>query len=120
MDVKNPELVLVRGINSSWFKENFSQLWIGFGGTPQATPKEDAYYIGLYLDAPESSITHIGIVDRIERYEMGADFYLKAIIKLNNPVYPEHPIRKHENWTLLDLGLNLNQMESLRNQLGMV
>mgnify|MGYP001191844388 CR=1 FL=1 len=117
MNVTNPDLVLVRGINSDWFKENFSQLWIGFGGSPQATPKEDAYYVGLYMEAPTSAITHIGIVDYIERYENGADFYLKAIIKLKNPVNPGHAIRKHENWTLSQLGLNQIEVDNIRNQL---
>jgi hypothetical protein len=48
MNVNNPELVIVRKINSKWFEKNFSQLWIGFGGSPQAIPKEDAFYVGLY------------------------------------------------------------------------
>jgi hypothetical protein len=116
MNVTNPELVLVRGINSEWFKENFSQLWIGFGGSPQAIPKEDAFYVGLYLESPVSKITHIGIVDSIDRNGT-CDFYLKAIIKLNNPVDPGHAIRKHENWTLTRLGLNQIQMENIRQQL---
>lgn len=114
MKVTNRDLVLVRGINSEWFRDNFSKMWIGFGGSPQATPKEDANYIGLYLEAPVSAITHIGIVERIERYENGADFYLKAIIKLDNPVKPGHAIRKHENWTLSEFGLNRSEMEQFR------
>lgn len=120
MNVTNPDLVIVRGINSDWLSENFSQLWVGFGGTPQATPKEDAYYVGLYMEAPTSAITHIGIVDDIERNENSADFYLKAIIKLKNPVNPGHAIRKHENWTLSQLRLNQNQMDSIRNQLSVL
>lgn len=115
MNVINPNLVIVRGINSEWFKENFSQLWIGFGGSPQAVPKEDAYYIGLYLEAPISAISHIGIVAYIDRYENGADFYLKSIIKLSNSISIGHAIRKHENWTLKDLGLDSEEMEKLRN-----
>lgn len=114
MNVTNPNLVLVRGINSDWFVENFKDFWIGFGGSPQAIPKEDAYYVGLYLEAPESTITHIGIVDDIERHVGGADFYLKAIIKLENPVNPGHAIRKHENWDLASLGLNETQIANLR------
>lgn len=121
MNVKNPDLVLVRGINSEWFEKNFSELWIGFGGsTPQAIPKEDAYYVGLYLNAPISAITHIGIVDRIERYDNGADFYFKAIIKLKNSIDPGHPIRKHENWDLSSLGLTRAQMEDMRKLLGTI
>ena len=117
MNVKNPDLVIVRGINSEWFKENFSQFWIGFGGSPQAVPKEDAYYVGLYLEAPVSAISHIGIVDHIDRYDTGADFYLKSIIKLSKPVNPGHAIRKHENWTLKDLGVDSKEMEILRKEL---
>lgn len=117
MNVKNPNLVIVRGINSDWIKENFSQLWIGFGGSPQATPKEDSYYVGLYMEAPISAITHIGIVEKIERYNNRVDFYLKAIIKLKNQVNPGHAIRKHENWELSQLGLNTNQMDILRHQI---
>lgn len=120
MNVKNPELVIVRGINSEWFKENFSQLWIGFGGTPQATPKEDAYYVGLYMEAPDSAITHIGIVERIDRYKNGADFYLKSIIKLSKPIKTGHAIRKHENWELSQFGLSRNQMDSIRSQLNLI
>ena len=120
MKVTNNELVLVRGINSTWLNENFSQLWIGFGGSPQAIPKEDAFYVGLYLEAPVSAITHIGIVDRVERHDDGADFYLKAIIKLHNPINPGHPIRKHENWTLVQFGLTSVQMEILRLQLSTI
>lgn len=117
MNVKQSDLVIVRGINSDWFKDNFSQLWIGFGGTPQATPKNDAFYVGLYLEAPISKITHLGIVDKITRHDNGADFYLKAIIKLNKPVDPGHAIRKHENWKLSELGLNNEAIENLRLQL---
>jgi hypothetical protein len=117
MNVTNSDLVIVRGINSEWFKENFSQFWIGFGGSPQAIPKEDAYYVGLYLEAPVSSISHIGIVESIDRYDNGADFYLKSIIKLSNPISPGHAIRKHENWTLSQLGLNQKEMNNIRNQL---
>jgi len=118
MKVTKPDLVLVRGINSEFLKENFSQLWIGFGGSPQAVPKEDAYYVGLYLEAPISAITHICIVDNIERYDSGGvDFYLKAIIKLQKPINPGHPIRKHENWNLADLGLSQIKMDKIRQEL---
>ena len=115
MNVKNPDLVLVRGINSEFFKENFSQLWIGFGGTPQATPKEDAYYVGLYMESPISAITHIGVVERIDRFDNGADFYLKAIIKLHKSINPGHAIRKHENWNLSQFGLTQTQMDTIRS-----
>lgn len=120
MNVKNPELVIVRGINANWFEKNFSEFWIGFGGSPQATPKEDAYYVGLYLEAPVSAITHIGIVDNIDRYAGGADFYLKALIKLKNPIKPDHAIRKHENWKLSDFRLTSQQMQNFMSQLNSI
>ncbi len=117
MNVTNNNLVIVRGINSDWFEENFSEMWIGFGGSPQAIPKEDAYYVGLYMEAPTSAITHIGIVDEIIRTNDRADFYLKAIIKLEKPINPGHAIRKHENWALSRLGLNQNEMNEIRSLL---
>ena len=120
MNVTNKELVLVRGINSTWFNENFGQFWVGFGGAPQAIPKEDAYYVGLYLEAPVSKITHIGIVERIEPYNGGVDYYFKALIKLENPIDPGHAIRKHENWKLSDFHLTSAQMENLRLQLAAI
>lgn len=120
MNVKNPELVIVRGINNDWLNKNFSELWIGFGGTAQATPKEDAFYVGLYLSAPVSAIVYIGIVDKIKRYNKGADFYLKSIIKLRNPIKPKNAIRKHENWNLSRLGLNKNDMDDIRNKIRVI
>ncbi len=42
-------------------------------------------YIGLYVDAPCSKITCIGIVDDIVRDENYAEFYIKALIKLKIP-----------------------------------
>lgn len=106
MNVLDNELVIVRGINNEWIKNNFTEMWVGFGGSPNAIPKDDANYVGFYVGAPISKITHIGIVDSIDRYDEGADFYLKAIIKLENPVQTDHPIRKHEYWHLKDFGLN--------------
>jgi len=121
MKVNNPDLVLVRGINKEHFINNFKELCIGFGGAPQAIPKEDAYYVGLYLEAPDSAITHIGIVDRNERYEDGGvEFFLNAIIKLDKSIKPGHAIRKHENWTLSQFGLDRAQMENLRTQLSLI
>lgn len=115
MNVTDDELVIVRGINDTFFKENFSELCIGFGGDPRAVPTEDAYYVGLYLGAPNSAITHIGVVETIEREDdPSALFYLKAVIKLNEPLVPDHPIRKHEYWHLSDFKLDPALMEILR------
>lgn len=76
--------------------------------------------MGLYLEAPISAITHIGIVERIERYDNGADFYLKAIIKLKIKIDLGHPIRKHENWDLSAFGLTRAQMEDIRKKLNTI
>ena len=120
MNVQNPELVIVRGINSDWSAKNFSDLWVRFEGNPQAVPKEDAHYVGLYSESPVSKITHIGVVERIDRSLNRADFYLKTIIKLKNPIDPGHPIRKHENWSLSQFNLTTLQMIILHHWLRMV
>jgi len=120
MNVKDPELVIVRGINSDWMDENFTRLKIFFGGSWRATPKEDAYYVGLYLESPKSVITHIGIVDNIERLKNMAIFNLKAIIRLKEPIDRGHAIRAHENWELSDFGLTKTQMERIREQLNVI
>lgn len=114
MNVTNPDLVIVRGINDVWLKENFSKMWIGFGGEPIAIPKEDANFVGLYINAPVSAITYIGVVDSIDRYAGGADFYLKALVELPQPIKPGHAIRKHENWNINNFGLSTNQIAQLR------
>lgn len=114
MNVTNPELVIARGINDTWFKENLSKMWIGFGPNPVGIPKEDAYFIGLYVQAPVSAIKYIGVVDTIDRYPGGADFYLKAIIELPQPVDPGHAIRKQEYWNINNLGLNASQITLLQ------
>lgn len=120
MNVKNKELVIVRGINSDWLVKNFTEFWVGFGGSSQATPKEDSYYVGLYLSSPVSAIAFIGIVDKIYRYKNGADFHLKTIIKLKNPIKPKNAIRKHENWNLSRLGLNKALMDKIKNQTNVI
>ncbi len=108
MNIQDPTLVIVRGINQEWIAENFTEMWIGFGGSPVGVPVQDAKYVGLYLGAPVSKITHIGIVDRIEPDNGGKSYYLKVIIKLDkeNQVDPGHAIRKHEYWHLKDFGLS--------------
>lgn len=52
-------MVLVGGINSEFFKENFSQIWTGFGVTPKPTPKEDVNFVGLYMESTFASINSI-------------------------------------------------------------
>jgi len=87
--------------------DHFKEMAVYFGGDPKAIPARDANFIGFYLEAPDSAITHIGIVERIVRSDTEATFYLKAIIKLDEPVKVQdgHGIRKQEYWTLRSLGI---------------
>lgn len=101
-------MVIVRGMKEEWFMEHFKNMEVYFGGDPKAIPKKDADYIGFYLESPISAITHLGLVNKIERYDDGATFYLKAIIKLDDPIktVDKHAIRKQEYWKLEDLGIH--------------
>lgn len=114
MNVNNPDLVIVRGINDDWFKENLSKMWVGFGGLPQAIPVEDAFFVGLYVSAPVSAVKYIGVVNKIDRYNGGADFYLKALIELPALIGHNLGIRKHVYWNIADFGLSQNQIDLLR------
>lgn len=100
--------VIVRGMTKEWFIDHFKNMAVYFGGDPKGVPARDAKYIGFYLEAPESAITHIGIVDSIDRSNGEATFNLKAVIKLDEPfkIQDSHAIRKHEYWTLEELGIN--------------
>lgn len=102
------ERVIVRGMKQEWFMDHFKDMAVYFGGDPRGVPAKDADYIGFYLEAPDSAITHIGVVESIEREDSGATFYLKAVIKLDDPIktVDEHAIRKQEYWTLSELGIN--------------
>jgi hypothetical protein len=99
--------VIVRGMTEEWFINHFKDMEVYFGGDPRGIPAYDADYIGFYLEAPVSAITHIGIVSRIVRYNGGATFYLKAIIQLDEKIsVADHAIRKQEYWSLKSLGIN--------------
>ena len=102
------QMVIVRGMKREWFIDHFKEMAVYFGGDPRGVPAKDARYIGFYLEAPDSAITHIGVVESIERNDAGTTFHLKAIIKLDQPVRPddEHAIRKQEYWTLEELGIS--------------
>lgn len=99
--------VIVRGMTQEWFMDHFKDMTVYFGGDPRGVPAKDADFVGFYLEAPVSAITHLGIVEKIERKKNSATFYLKAIIKLDSPVktIDEHAIRKQEYWTLTELGI---------------
>ena len=102
------ERVIVRGMKEEWFMDHFKDMAVYFGGDPRGVPAKDANYIGFYLEAPISAITHLGVVESIIRESGSATFNLKAIIKLDKPVktIDEHAIRKQEYWTLSELGVN--------------
>lgn len=124
MNVKNQDLVIVRGINSDWFADNFIDMEIYFGGNNLAVPIHDAYFIGFYLEKPTSAITHIGIVKDIKRTvdnngNKSAIAYLSAVVKLPKRVetIDAHAIRKHEYWTLNDLNLSTTTMILLRDSI---
>lgn len=99
--------VIVRGMTKEWFLNHFKDMEVYFGGDPRAIPAYDTDFIGFYLEAPDSAITHIGIVSHIDRQADGATFYLKAILKLDDVVkVTDHAIRKQEYWTLKQLGID--------------
>lgn len=107
MSRKKTHKVIVRGMTKEWFIDHFKDMAVYFGGDPKAIPAYDSDFIGFYLEAPDSAITHVGIVDRIARNAKGATFHLKAVIKLDKPVkVANHGIRKQEYWSLNKLGIN--------------
>ena len=102
---KTPQVAIVRGMTADWFMDHFKDMKVYFGGK-YGTPVKDSDYIGFYLEAPDSAITHIGIVEEIDRQAQDVTFHLKAIIKLDEPVKVEsHAIRKQEYWPLEELGI---------------
>jgi hypothetical protein len=105
MAEKRPQVAIVRGMTTEWFLTHFKDMKVPFGGK-YAIPASDSDYIGFYLEAPISAITHIGVVESIDRQPEETTFYLKAVIKLDEPVKVEdHAIRKQEYWTLEELGI---------------
>ncbi|GAJ12886.1 unnamed protein product [marine sediment metagenome] len=104
---KKTQKVIVRGMKKEWFIDHFKDMEVYFGGDPRGVPAYDSDFIGFYLEAPDSAITHIGLVDQIERDSDGATFHLKAVIKLDEPIkVADHAIRKQEYWELKELGID--------------
>jgi hypothetical protein len=103
------EIVIVRGMTGNWFMNHFKDMEVYFGGDPRAVPSRDCRFLGFYLEAPDSAITHIGIVDRIERNQNppSAVFFLRGVFKLDKPIPTGdgHGIRKQEYWSLAELGI---------------
>lgn len=107
MSHKKTHKVIVRGMTSKWFMDHFKDMAVYFGGDPRGIPAYDSDFIGFYLEAPDSAITHIGIVDNVVRDSDGATFHLKAVIKLDEPIkVADHAIRKQEYWELSELGIH--------------
>ena len=106
MAEKKKQCAIVRGMTKDWFMNHFKDMEVYFGGDPRGVPAYDADFIAFYLEAPDSAITHIGVVDKIVREKGRAVFYLKAIIKLDKPKkVPDHAIRKQEYKSLEYLGI---------------
>jgi hypothetical protein len=110
--------VLVRGMKKEWFHEHFTEMVVYVGNEGRHKPSVDVDFIGFYLEAPDSAITHIGVVEDIGEGDETTSFWLKAIIKLDNPIKVDHPIRKQEYWTLEQLGIS--KVAVLFNQFSMV
>jgi len=92
------ELVIVRGINDEFIKDNLVFFDVYFGGTPQAIPSNGARFIGFYIANSEQTVSHVGIVDRIN--EDRTTWHLSAIFELKHPVHVDHALRKHECWRI--------------------
>ncbi|HEX8672101.1 MAG TPA: hypothetical protein VF710_09440 [Longimicrobium sp.] len=96
--------VIVRGMTAEWFGDHYKDMKVYFSGL-RSVPQYDSDFIGFYLEAPDSAITHIGVVDSIDRQTHETTFHLRAVIKLDEPVQVDHGIRKQEYWTLRQLGI---------------
>jgi len=106
MTEKIAQVAIVRGMTANWLMDHFKDMKVYFGGK-YGIPVNDSDYIGFYLEAPVSAITHIGIVEDIDRQPDEVTFHLKAVIKLDKPVkVSDHAIRKQEYWPLEKLGIS--------------
>jgi len=116
MNVKNPNLVIIRSIHPTKFPDHFSLMWIDFDCDyfSQTIPV-DVNYVGFYSESHDSMITHIGIVNEIEPYDNGKDYFLKAIVKLENPLEIDHPIKGYEYRELSNFNLTELELSILNN-----
>ena len=106
-------------MKNEWFMNHFKDMEVYFGGDSRAIPAYDSDFIGFYLEAPRSAITHIGIVEEIIPSQTGTTYKLKAIIKLDEDIkVPDHAIRKQEYWTLKEL--NISKLAIVFNELSRV
>lgn len=100
--------IIVRGMKEKYFLDHFKNMEVYFGGDARGIPSVDSDYLAFYLEAPDSAITHIGVVKKIDRTKPGeVTFYLKAIIHLDKPITVDHAVRKQEysTWTFEKLGI---------------
>jgi len=106
------DTVIVRSITHDEWQGHLSSLEVYFGGRTQAAsakPARNAKYVAFYRGAPGSAITHLGLVDRIERSAdlLKSDvFHLKCLIKLDPPIPCGHPIGNFLYTTLEELGIS--------------
>ena len=93
------EIVIVRGINNEFLKENLANFDIYFGGeTPQTIPAVATRFLGFYLANSDRCVSHIGIVSDVNAER--TEWRISAILKLLHPISVDHLIRKHECWRI--------------------
>lgn len=106
------DTVIVRSVSPDEWHGDSPGMVVYFGGrtqAPTAKPMRDARYVAFYRGAPESAITHLGIVRRIERSAdlLKSDmFRLKCLIALDPPIPCGHAIANFLYSTLDELGIS--------------
>ena len=106
------DIVIVRGVRHEEWQMHVAQMRVYFGSrtqAPSAKPTRDARYIAFYQGVPESAITHLAIVSRIERDAdmLKSDvFYLASLIALDPAIRCGHPISNFLYTTLDELGIS--------------
>ena len=116
------DTVIVRGVRHEEWHMHVARMQVYFGGrtqAPSAKPTRDARYIVFYQGAPESAITHLGIVNRIERHVdvLNSDvFHLASLIALDPPIPCGHPISNFLYTTLDELGISRVRLTVTRNK----
>ena len=104
--------VIVRSMSHEEWRAQSAEMEVYFGGRTQAAstkPTRDARYIAFYRGAPDSAITHLGIVRGIERKAdlLKSDvFRLSCLIALDPPIPCGHAVGNFLYTTLDELGIN--------------
>ncbi len=116
------QTVIVRGVRHDDWQTHVAQMRVYFGGrtqAPSAKPTRDASYVAFYQGAPESAITHLGVVKAIERDAdiLNSDiFHLSALIALDPPIPCGHPISNFLYTTLDELGIDAVRLTMKRKK----